>query len=184
MRAEDWMEGTGTILPETTAPILLATDGSVQAERAAQAAIELADATGSGLHLVHVGVVPNCLGNGPGTMGYDGMLYEQIEREAREVLRKLTWRTKAAGGTVVAAHLRLGGVAEEIIDLAEEIGAGAIVMGSRGRGRLRRFLLGSVSGSVVRHALCSVLVVRPERGLHSRQRWLRRSSMVHSGTRE
>ena len=168
MGAEVGIERTGIILHETAAPILLATDGSAQAERATRAAIELADATGSELHLVHVGVVPNCLGNGPGTMGYDGLLYEQIEREAREELRKLTWRTKVAGGTVVATHLRLGGVADEILGLAEEIGAGVIVMGSRGRGRLRRFLLGSVSGSVVRRALCSVLVVRPESGLHHR----------------
>ena len=41
--------------------VLLATDGSAQAELATRAAIELADATGSELHLVHVGVVPNCL---------------------------------------------------------------------------------------------------------------------------
>jgi nucleotide-binding universal stress UspA family protein len=184
MGAEDAMKGTGTFSPETTAPVLLATDGSVQAEQAARAAIELADATGSELHLVHVGVVPNFLGNGPGTMGYDGMLYEQIEREAREALRKLTWRTRVAGGTVVATHLRLGGVAEEIISLAEGIGAGVIVMGSRGRGRLRRFLLGSVSGTVVRRALCSVLVVRPKRGLQRRPRLLRRSSTVHSETPE
>ena len=184
MGAEVGTERTGIILPETTAPILLATDGSLQAEQATKAAIELANATGSELHLVHVGVVPNCLGNGPGTIGYDGLLYEQIEREAREELRKLTWQTKVAGGTVVATHLRLGGVAEEIIGLAEEIGAGVIVMGSRGRGRLRRFLSGSVSGSVVRRALCSVLVVRPESDLHRRPRLLRRSSMVHSGTPE
>ncbi len=184
MGAEVGTERTGIILPETTAPILLATDGSLQAEQATKAAIELANATGSELHLVHVGVVPNCLGDGPGTMGYDGLLYEQIEREAREALRKLTWRTKVAGGTVVATHLRLGGVADEIIGLAEEIGAGVIVMGSRGRGRLRRFLLGSVSGSVVRRARCSVLVVRPERSLHRRPRLLRRSSMVRSGTPE
>ncbi len=62
------MKETGTFFPETTAPILLATDGSLQAERATQAAIELADATGSELHLVHVGVIPNFLGNGPGTI--------------------------------------------------------------------------------------------------------------------
>jgi nucleotide-binding universal stress UspA family protein len=184
MGAGGGMKETGTFSPETTAPILLATDGTVQAELAAQAAIELADATGSELHLVHVGVVPNFLRNGPGTIGYDGMLYEQIEREAREALRKLTWRTRVAGGTVAATHLRLGGVAEEIIDLAEEIGAGVIVMGSRGRGRVRRFLVGSVSGSVVRRALCSVLVVRPKRELQRRPRLLRRSSMVHSETPE
>lgn len=184
MGAEGGMKETGTFFPERTAPILLATDGSVQAEQAARAAIELADATGVELHLVHVGVMPNFLGKGPGTIGYDGMLYEQIEREAREVLRKLTWRTKVAGGTVAATHLRLGGVAEEIIGLAEEIGAGVIVMGSRGRGRLRRFLLGSVSGSVVRHALCSVLVVRPNGSLHRRPRLVRGSPAVHSETPE
>ncbi len=61
MGAEGRMKETGFILPKTTAPILLATDGSAQAEQAAQAAIELADATGSELHLVYVGVVPNCL---------------------------------------------------------------------------------------------------------------------------
>ena len=133
---------------------------------------------------MHVGVIPNFLGNGPGTVGYDSMLYEQIEREAREALRKLTWRTKVAGGTVAATHLRLGGVAGEIIGLAEEIGAGVIVMGSRGRGRLRRFLSGSVSGSVVRHALCSVLVVRQNGSLHRRPRLVRRSSAVHSETPE
>ncbi len=72
-------------------------------------------------------------GNGPGTIGYDGVLYEQIEREAREALRKLAWRTKAAGGTLAATHLRLGGVSEEIMSLAEEIGAGMIVLGSRER---------------------------------------------------
>ncbi len=47
-----------------------------------------------------------------------------------------------------------------IVRLGEEIGAGLIVMGSRGRGRMQRVLLGSVSDSVVRHAHCPVLVVR------------------------
>jgi nucleotide-binding universal stress UspA family protein len=46
--------------------------------------------------------------------------------------------------------------------LAEEIGAGLIVIGSRGRGGIRRALMGSVSDSVVRHAHCPVMVVRPE----------------------
>ncbi|MBX6765035.1 MAG: universal stress protein, partial [Rubrobacteraceae bacterium] len=48
----------------------------------------------------------------------------------------------------------------EIVAVAEEIGADLVVVGSRGLGGLRRTLMGSVSDSVVRHAHCSVLVVR------------------------
>jgi nucleotide-binding universal stress UspA family protein len=144
--------------------ILLATDGSEEAELAALRAVELADATDSELHVVHVGVVPIFLKSYPGTLGYYDKLYEQIEEMSRELLRKQTWRVKAAGGTVAGAHLRMGEVALEIVALAEELGADLIVMGSRGLGGVRRALMGSVSDSVVRHAHCPVLVVRPEKG--------------------
>ena len=56
----------------------------------------------------------------------------------------------------------MGGAAEEIVKLGEEIGAGLIVVGRRGSGGMRRALMGSVSDSVVRHAHCPVLVVRKE----------------------
>jgi nucleotide-binding universal stress UspA family protein len=46
------------------------------------------------------------------------------------------------------------------VRLSEELGAGTIVIGSRGLGGLRRALMGSVSESVVRHAHCPVFVVR------------------------
>jgi nucleotide-binding universal stress UspA family protein len=144
--------------------ILLATDGSEEADLAALRAVDLADATDSELHVVHVGVVPIFLQSYPGTLGYYDKLYEQIEKMSRELLRKQTWRVKAAGGTVAGAHLRMGEVALEIVALAEELGADLIVMGSRGLGGVRRALMGSVSDSVVRHAHCPVLVVRPEKG--------------------
>jgi nucleotide-binding universal stress UspA family protein len=143
--------------------ILLATDGSEAAELAALRAVDLADATDSELHVVHVGVVPIFLKSYPGTLGYDRKLYEQIEEVSRELLRKQSWRVKAAGGTVAGAHLRMGEVAMEIVALAEALHAGLIVMGSRGLGGVRRALMGSVSDSVVRHAHCPVLVVRPEK---------------------
>jgi nucleotide-binding universal stress UspA family protein len=142
--------------------ILLATDGSEEAELAALRAVELADATESELHVVHVGVVPSFLVSYPGTLGYDGKLYEQVQVRARELLRKQSWRVKAAGGIVAGAHLRMGAVALEIVALAEELGADLIVMGSRGLGGVRRVLMGSVSDSVVRHAHCPVMIVRPE----------------------
>jgi nucleotide-binding universal stress UspA family protein len=143
--------------------ILLATDGSEQAELAATRAVDIAEKTDSELHVVHVGVVPIFLQSYPGTLGYYGKLYEQIEEESRQRLRKQSLRVKAAGGTVAGTHLRMGEVALEIVALAEELGAGLIVMGSRGLGGVRRALMGSVSDSVVRHAHCPVLVVRQEK---------------------
>ena len=140
--------------------VLLATDGSEEAELAARAAAEVAEGTGSELHVVYVEPLPNFMKNGDGTPGYDRELYEMIEEGARETLRKLTWRVKAARGTVAEAHLRMGSVAEEIVGLADELEAGLIVVGSRGLGRIRRTLAGSVSESVFRHAHCPVMVVR------------------------
>jgi nucleotide-binding universal stress UspA family protein len=142
--------------------ILLATDGSEQAQLAALRAVDIAETTDSELHVVHVGVVPSFLVSYPGTLGYERRLYNQIEEESRQLLRELSWRVKVVGGTVAGTHLRMGQVALEIVALAEELGVGLIVMGSRGLGGVRRALMGSVSDSVVRHAHCPVLVVRAQ----------------------
>ena len=143
--------------------ILLATDGSEEAELAALKAVDLADATDSELHVGHVGLVPIFVDSYPGTLGFDRKLYEQIEEQSRELLRKESWRVKAAGGTVAGTHLRMGAVPLEIVALAEELGVDLIVMGTRGLGGVRRALMGSVSDSVIRHAHCPVLVVRSEK---------------------
>jgi nucleotide-binding universal stress UspA family protein len=66
--------------------ILLATDGSEQAEVAALRAVDIAEKTDSELHVVHVGVVPHFLESYPGVLGYERRLYEQIEEESRERL--------------------------------------------------------------------------------------------------
>jgi nucleotide-binding universal stress UspA family protein len=136
---------------------------------ATRAAIELAEGTGSELHVVYVEPLPDFMKNSHGNPGYDRELYEMIEEKARETLRKLTWRVKVAGGTVAEAHLRMGAVAEEIVGLADELEAGLVVVGSRGLGRIRRTLAGSVSESVFRHAHCPVMVVRPKGNLPSRR---------------
>jgi nucleotide-binding universal stress UspA family protein len=140
--------------------IILATDGSEEAELAARTAIDLAGATSSELHIVHVEELPRFLNDGPRGRDYNRVVYEELEKEAAERLRKLTWQVQVAGGTVAGAHLGMGGVAEEILNLAEDLGAGLIVVGSRGHSTISRLLMGSVSDSVVRHAHCSVLVVR------------------------
>jgi nucleotide-binding universal stress UspA family protein len=145
--------------------MLLATDGSKEAELAAKSAVELAGSTGSELHVVYVEPLPGFMKNGDsGTPGYDRGLYEMIEEEGREKLRKLVWRVKVAGGTVTGSHLRMGAVAEEIVGLAGELEVDLIIVGSRGLRGIRRAITGSVSEGVFRHARCPVMVVRPKGG--------------------
>src|SRR5215203_2353915 len=125
--------------------ILLATDGSKDAQLAASAAIELANKTGSELHMVHAR-----LGLPWSTYPAAGTSAETIvgEEEARQSIERwLDDQVKgieAEGGKVAQTYLRLGGldedmitVAEMIVGLAEEIEAGLIVIGSRGLGGIR-----------------------------------------------
>ncbi|MDQ2672192.1 MAG: universal stress protein, partial [Actinomycetota bacterium] len=124
--------------------LLLATDGSEEAELATRSAVELADRTGSELHVVYVEPLPDFMKkNDAGMLGYDLELYEKIEEEGREKLRRLTWGVKVAGGTVTRTHLRMGAVAEEILDLAGELEVDLIIMGSRRLRRIRRAIVGS-----------------------------------------
>jgi nucleotide-binding universal stress UspA family protein len=150
--------------------ILLAIDGSVEAELAATKAVDLADATDSELHVVHVGVVPRFLESYPGTLGYERRLYNQIEEESRQLLRELSWRVKVVGGTVAGTHLRMGAVNLEIVALAKELQADLIVMGCRGHRGIRRAIEGSISDAVIRHASCPVLVVRSHESAEAPER--------------
>ena len=144
-----------SIFPTT---ILLATDGSKEAELAATTAAELSERTDSELHIIHVGEVP-LVYHPERHGGYHGD-YERAETQARELLETQVEKVKAAGVTVAQAHLKMGRADEEIVELAESMGVGLIVMGTRGQGRIRRALMGSVSESVVRHAHCPVTIVR------------------------
>jgi nucleotide-binding universal stress UspA family protein len=139
------------------AKILLATDGSEEATLATQTATDLGERTGSELHVVHVGEIPPT--HYPDRHGYRA-LYEEDEREARQLLEAQIEKMKAAGATVMQAHLRIGRADEEVVVLAEELGVDLVAMGSRGLGGVRRALMGSVSDSVVRHAHCPVLIAR------------------------
>jgi nucleotide-binding universal stress UspA family protein len=96
----------------------------------------------------------------PTVPGRPSSLYEEHEKEAQQILEAEVERIDGGGAAVVQAHLRMGRADEEIVELAQSIDAGLIVMGSRGQGRLRRALVGSVSESVVRHAHCPVTIVR------------------------
>ena len=121
--------------------ILLATDGSEEANLAASTAAALAGDTDSELHVVTVGPFV------PTVFAATEEEPARMAREARRTLDEQVGLIEAAGGRVAQAHLRLGGAAEEIVALAEDVGAGLIAMGS-------------VSERVVRHAHCAVLVMR------------------------
>jgi nucleotide-binding universal stress UspA family protein len=143
--------------------ILLATDGSDEAALAARTAADIAEKTHSELHVVYVGSSLEYVGMGPPQVAdIPAPTQEQLSAEARQLLDAEVEQVKAAGGTVAQAHLGVGAPDREIVELAEKLGAGLVVMGSRGRGGIRRALMGSVSDSVVRHAHCPVLVVRTE----------------------
>ena len=141
--------------------ILLATDGSPHADLAAGVAVDLAENTGSRLHVVAVGrTFPAAVYD-----EYAESRREDLRREAREILDEQVRRIEESGGTVAVAHLKLDEERDEaIVHLAEDIGAGMIVIGSRGFGGMKRALMGNVADSVVRHAHCPVLVVRPTGG--------------------
>ena len=144
--------------------ILLATDGSPHAELAALKAVDLAESTDARLHVVAVGrTFPAAVYD-----VYTEAGSEDLRREAQTILDEQVRKIEEAGGTVAIAHLKMNERRDEaIVHLAEEIGADLIVMGSRGFGGLKRALLGNVADSVVRHAHCPVLVVRPTRGVSS-----------------
>ena len=139
--------------------ILLATDGSRDAELARTTAVDMANITDPEVHVVTVA---------PGYPSYDirnPAVVEQLRKQAEDILNEQVEKIEQSGGKVAEKHLRIAERyrAQQIVQVAEEIGAGLIVMGSRGLGGVRRALIGSVSDSVVRHAHCPVMVVRPEK---------------------
>ena len=145
-----------SIFPTT---ILLATDASEEAELARRTAVDMAISTKSKLHLVTVA---------PGYPSYDvnvPNVAEQLREQAERILDKQVEKVEREGATVAEKHFRIAERhrAQQIVQVAEEIEAGLIVMGSRGRGGVRRALMGSVSDSVVRHAHCPVMIVRREK---------------------
>jgi nucleotide-binding universal stress UspA family protein len=85
---------------------------------------------------------------------------EEAMQQAQQFLDEQVDRVKQEGVSVAEAHLVRGRPDREVVHLGEEVGAGLIIMGSRGLGGVRRALMGSVSDSVVRHAHCPVLIVR------------------------
>jgi nucleotide-binding universal stress UspA family protein len=145
--------------------VLLAIDGSKESHHATRAAVEVTGAAGSELHVLSVLETAQLLPQMPypGPEAWEtSETFEEAEQQARRLLSRVSERIGASGSTVEESHLTVGKPDKEILRLAGQLDANLVVVGSRGLGAVGRVLLGSVSDSVVRHAWCSVLVVRGE----------------------
>lgn len=144
-----------------TSPTLLCTDGSDLSIEALRAGLALL-APGTPAHLVTVMHEPDpMLVTGSGIAG--GVMSPdtfdlQMEEAAEEAERVMNATASALGLETVESHVLRGPAGPAICTLADEVDAAAIVIGTRGRGGLKRAVLGSVSDHVVRHAPCPVIV--------------------------
>ena len=75
--------------------------------------------------------------------------------------RQLDAASAALGLAAVETTIVTGAAGPALCDLAAALPASVIVMGTRGRGGLRRTVLGSVSDHVVRNAPCPVITSGP-----------------------
>jgi len=132
--------------------ILLSVDGSEHARHAGDVTAELAELVGASVTVVHVQQTPTTW-----ALDFDPTITWADSELVDDVVRDLKDRGIDAIGEV---RLPKGSIAHEIIDLAKEIDASLIVMGTRGLSDSEALLLGSVSHRVVHFASCPVLVVR------------------------
>jgi nucleotide-binding universal stress UspA family protein len=145
--------------------ILVPVDGSRHAEKALKVAAELARSGTGTLHLLHVTEpLPDNIGIlvGGSTEPMSEAEREKLAEGIRQAGQQLIDQAKGAAdlaGLEVEELVRHGRPGERIIEAAEEVGADAIVMGSRGMSDLKGMVVGSVSHRVSHTAGCTVITV-------------------------
>ena len=144
--------------------ILLATDGSEYSLAAVKKLASIV-AMGKAASIQILSVVEPISPSAPFGVGDEYYIQAQnasrnaAERDAEEAFDLLSELVDDAS---IEKKVVTGRPKEAIVNEAEEWDANLIVVGSHGRGFWGRMMLGSVSSAVVKHAGCSVLVVRPE----------------------
>lgn len=135
--------------------ILVAVDGSPPARRALEHAVDLARAMNSMLTLVLVAPHP------AQSAAIAGVSNEQMHKELDDWARRVLGEATATVPEDVIAHTvqRTGDAGPEIVKELERGHYDLIVLGSRGRGRAREGLLGSVNGYVHFHSKVPLLSV-------------------------
>src|SRR4051812_10079799 len=134
--------------------IVAGTDGSTLADEAVSHAIRIAAADGAHLHLVTA--FPD---SWPLRERFSSSARSQdinLRDVAEQVLGRVA--TRAREQSVEAdVHAVEGDPADELVAVAESVGADLLVVGSRGLSTVGRFTLGSVSHKVFHHAPCTVM---------------------------
>ncbi|CAI6085095.1 universal stress protein [Cohnella sp. JJ-181] len=137
--------------------ILVAYDGSNLSRKALSQAAALADSYQATLTVVHVYQVP-LVNNGDFMVTLPADWSRQYMDQSFKVLEE----AKTLVPATVKAEFKLidGDPAGTILDYAGDNGVDLIVLGSRGLGGIREFVLGSVSHNVMQHAKAPVLIVK------------------------
>ena len=147
--------------------VLLAIDESSHSE-AAISSVERFRPETARIRVIHVVewpqrlAAPFCFAEGSSAADSVLAVHDAMGKAGRELLTRAEARLRLAGFEV-DSHLGEGDARQEILNQAAAWPADLIVLGSHGRTGLDRFLLGSVSDNVVRHAPCSVEIVRTRR---------------------
>ncbi|HEY7288553.1 MAG TPA: universal stress protein [Vicinamibacterales bacterium] len=145
--------------------ILLAIDDSACSNAAADAVIRQFRPRETEVRVLHVDEWPKGL---PTSMQFAGgvsaadalcSLHETLRRKNKSLVADVARQLEDTGFSA-RTELRAGDASHEILDAAAEWQPDVIVMGSHGRRGFNRLVLGSVSDHVVRHADCSVEVIR------------------------
>jgi len=146
--------------------ILVALDGSELAERSLPPAEALAERFEAELILVRAIVLSALRAAGAVVIAPagPGPIVDPTPHLEEERLEALAYLDNVADqlrgrGRVVSTETRSGGAGQVIVDLANELDVGLVVMTTHGRSGLERAILGSVTDEVLRHAPCPVIVV-------------------------
>lgn len=139
--------------------ILLATDGSTDAQAAGAWLAQCPLPADSRLRVISVANVPPSALDVPPVREFQASLRDEARRIAEAARAALAPRFAGSDAQALEGDAR-----DEIVRAAEAWPADLVVVGARGLGAMAGLLLGSVSLSVARHAPCSVLVVKPGAG--------------------
>jgi nucleotide-binding universal stress UspA family protein len=140
--------------------ILVPTDFSVHANAALGYALDLSRALGATVGVLNVIEEPLAAGMWASevyTAEIAGLTIN-LTKDAEERLRRTAAEPGAEG--LIVHGIRIGRPAPTIVEVAAEVAADLIVMGTAGRSGIAHVLMGSVAERVVRTAPCPVLTVR------------------------